>query len=282
MNSRPSLARVWPVLTASLFWLLAAAVAAEPGLSVSGNTHQGSALFVRVLELEEFKGATVRWDGADYPLGDRGEAVLPISIDTKGQQTLKVSLADGQQLERSFKVSKRNFGHQSISLNPTTLASYDDPRNKADDKKILKSLEDITGERLWNGDFNYPVEAPQTTGFGLRRTYNGWKKGWHKGLDLAGWEGQPVLAPAAGRVVHTARGLVNGNTVVVDHGLGVGSVYMHLLDIAVREGQTVKQGQQLGRVGGTGGFAPHLHWEVRVHGVPVHPKTFFNLPRGWR
>lgn len=267
-------------------FLLTALGWCEPTLSVTGNAYEGSVLFLRISDYEGEKAPmVVDWEGQTYDFVPHTEKVwktcLPLSIDSGGKQSLKVAIPSGKTWNRSVSVKRRSYGHQSISLNPATLASYDDPQNKADDEAILAELTKDRTSPLFGGDFRLPVKAPQTTGFGLRRTYNGWRKGWHKGLDLAGWEGEPVLSPAEGVVIHTARGVVNGNTVVVSHGSGVGSVYMHLNSIQVRKGQTLKKGQALGTVGGTGGFAPHLHWEVRVHGVPVNPKAFFQLPKSW-
>ena len=266
-----------------LFW--GPAAHSEPRLSVTGNPFEGSALFLRVLELEGEAAptATVESETHEFVLNDGvWETVVPLSIDSGGPRTLEVQVPGGPSWTRNLQVRKRHYGHQSISLNPTTLASYDNPRNKADDEAILEALLGDTATRAFDTDFSLPVEAPQTTGFGLRRTYNGWRKGWHKGLDLAGWEGEPVMAPANGIVLHTARGIVNGNTIVLSHGAGVGSTYLHLQRIIVKTGQEVRKGQQIGTVGGTGGFAPHLHWEVRVHGTPVHPKVFFKLPASWK
>lgn len=268
----------------SVLLMLSAPALAQPQLSVTGNSFEGSALFIRLSGVESEAPPKVTLEGETYqavPSEQGFEIVVPLSIDSGGSQTLVVETDDGQRWSRTLQVKTRHYGHQSISLSPSTLAGYDNPQNKADDAAILKVLQDDSEPRLFTTDFRYPVEAPQTTGFGLRRTYNGWKKGWHKGLDLAGWEGQPVKAPAPGLVLHTARGLVNGNTVVLSHGAGVGSSYLHLNSIQVKPGQRVKAGTVIGTVGGTGGFAPHLHWEVRVQGVPVHPKVFFQLPSGW-
>jgi murein DD-endopeptidase MepM/ murein hydrolase activator NlpD len=269
---------------ALLLGLFALPVCAEPALSVTGNAYEGSALFVRLSGSEGETPPAVEWESETYEMvpASQGEweSVIPISLDAGGSQTLKVSSGE-ESWNRTLQVKKRNYGHQSISLNPATLASYDKPQNKADDQTILDELEADRTSRLFGVNFQIPVEAPETTGFGLRRTYNGWRKGWHKGLDLAGWEGEAVASPTDAVVLHTARGVVNGNTVVLSHGAGVGSVYMHLNSIQVRAGQEVKQGQVIGTVGGTGGFAPHLHWEVRVHGVPVNPKLFFQLPKSW-
>lgn len=267
-----------------IFLSLVALASAEPALSVKGSTYEGSALFVRLADCPDESAPTAQIKGETYEFVSAGqgvwETVLPLSVESGGQVTLNVKCAD-QSWQRSFKVKSRNYGHQSITLPESTLANYDNPQNKADDQAIIDALEADSTERLFQGDFIYPVVAPETTGFGLQRLYNGWKKGWHKGLDLAGWEGEAVKAPADAVVVHTARGIVNGNTVVLSHGAGVGSVYIHLNSIQVSEGQSLKKGQVLGTVGGTGGFAPHLHWETRVHGEPVNPKLFFAVPEGW-
>lgn len=255
-------------------------VLAQSQLSVTGNAYQGSALFVRVTGEEK---PEVSLGDTDYPVtggAGRWETVLPLATECPSSVTLVVKTPE-QTWNRNVVVKSRSYGHQSIQISPSTLASYDKPQNKADDAAILKSLEEDRESRRFEADFDYPVKAPQTTGFGLKRTYNGWRKGWHKGLDLAGREGEPVKAPADGVVLHTARGVVNGNTVVLSHGAGVGTVYLHLNSIQVRPGQTVTRGQAIGTVGGTGGFAPHLHWEARVHGVPVNPKLFFHLPDSW-
>ena len=269
---------------AFLFFFLISVCSAQPTLSVKGNTYEGAALFLTLSECADKNPPTAEIEGATYDFLPGGEGqwelVVPLSTESGGPVQLTVKCAE-ESFQRSFQVKSRNYGHQSITLNPSTLAGYDDPQNKADDRKIIEALETDRTPKLFDGDFIYPVQAPQTTGFGLKRTYNGWKKGWHKGLDLAGWEGEAVKAPADAVVLHTARGIVNGNTVVLSHGGGVGSVYLHLNSIQVREGQELRKGQVLGTVGGTGGFAPHLHWETRVHGVPVNPKLFFSVPSGW-
>jgi len=271
-------------------WALADRILAQSEgvrLSVQGSAFQAYPLFVGVRSDPSLEEPHLEWEGKDYPLvwlADRSvwRAILPVGIDTSGKPVLKVKQSGSTLLERSIPVKPRDYGMQYLSINPDTLASYDDPQNKADDQAILASMKKLDTQQRWQGNFTYPCEAPETTGFGQRRLYNGWKKGWHKGLDLGGWEGQPVTSPAAGMVVHRARGLVNGNTLVLGHGLGLFSVYLHLNDIAVARGEEVQAGQTIASVGGTGGFAPHLHWEIRAFGGPVHPKAFFQLPADWR
>lgn len=263
--------------------LLGSVGRAQTRLSVQGSAVQGFPLFVTFFG-EAGDTVEAEWEGKRFPLGwgqDRWRGLVPISIDCKSRQTLRLLRGSETLQERVVPVAPRNYGTQYLSINPATLASYDDPRNKADDQAILATMKVLEPEPLWDAPFELPVDAPQTTGFGQRRLYNGWKKGWHKGLDLAGWEGQAVNAPANGKVVHRARGLVNGNTLVLSHGLGLFTVYMHLYGFSVEQGEAVQAGQKIAAVGGTGGFAVHLHWEARIAGVPVHPKAFFQLPRAF-
>lgn len=257
---------------------------AQPALSVSGNAYQGSALFVRLSGSDSAETPTASFDGKTYDLvrakSGEWETVVPVDIDAKPKLTLTVRQGEVSH-SRTVSIKKRSYGYQELWISEATLANYDTPQNKADDKKILDALTADREPRLFSGDFIQPVEAPETTGFGQKRLYNGWRKGWHKGQDLAGWEGQAVMSPSDGIVILVSRGVVNGNTLVLSHGAGVASVHLHLDSIQVTEGQRVRAGQVVATVGGTGGFAPHLHWETRVHGVPVFPKLFYSLPSGW-
>jgi len=129
-------------------------------------------------------------------------------------------------------------------------------------------------ERLWDGLFQVPVESPRvTSSFGSRRSYDGGPAtGYHAGTDFGGSEGTLIYAPASGIVVLAEELAVRGNAVVVDHGLGVLTGYWHLSGIAVEVGQPVVPGSLLGYMGTTGlSTGTHLHWELRVGGIPVDP-----------
>lgn len=261
---------------------------------MKGNPVQGNPLFVTVTAEPE-QSVEVEWVDLKIPklkTDKKGSLrfLVPVPVDTKtGSHSLQVKLGQAEEgqpeavvLSKKIVVTHRPFPTQYLTIPASTLASYDNPQNKADDKAILDSMKPFDRVQHWSTQFSIPVEARESTGFGQKRLYNGWKKGWHKGLDLAGWEGQPVLAPGGAKVLHTARGIVNGNTVVLGHGMGLATVYMHLNSIDVQAGSGVEEGHQIGTVGGTGGFAPHLHWEARVWGVPIDPKSLFSLPEGFR
>ncbi|MBR0518208.1 M23 family metallopeptidase [bacterium] len=132
--------------------------------------------------------------------------------------------------------------------------------------------------------FVKPVQGRTSTGYGLRRYYNDDPEPeFHKGIDIASWNGCNVVAPQNAVVVMAKENLIlHGNVIVLDHGRGVGSLYLHLGSISVKEGQYVKQGQVIGTIGSSGASTgPHLHWATYSHGVPVNPWQLFALPSSW-
>ena len=131
----------------------------------------------------------------------------------------------------------------------------------------------VTPDPLWQGLFAVPVSGRQTSPFAIRRSYNGGPPGsFHGGVDIAADAGVRVPASNRGRVVLAELLHVRGNTVILDHGMGVYTAYCHLSQIDVRKGQIVDKGQTVGLVGDTGvSTGPHLHWELRVTGKAVDP-----------
>ncbi len=146
------------------------------------------------------------------------------------------------------------------------------------------------GPPRWQGPFSWPIDIekwPTTSPYGVRRIYNeGVVRGYHTGQDIAAPEGTPVYAPAAGVVILAEPLQVRGNAVIIDHGAGVTSNYWHLSEIAVKAGQTVARGEVIGKVGTTGlSTGAHLHWEMRIYGIPVNPVPWTQDPgpaTGWK
>jgi murein DD-endopeptidase MepM/ murein hydrolase activator NlpD len=117
-----------------------------------------------------------------------------------------------------------------------------------------------------------PVTGPPTSSFGRRTLFNGAPRGQHRGTDFRAGEGAPVVAPNAGLVVLAGDLYFTGNTVVLDHGLRLFSVFAHLSHMAVREGTSVAAGELVGAAGATGRVTgPHLHWTVRLGEAAVDP-----------
>ncbi len=172
-------------------------------------------------------------------------------------------------------VASNNLPVQKIWLDKKTNSLKATKEEKAQVKAALRTLSDT---KLWSGPFIYPSNGRKSSPFGVKRSYNGAPvSSYHKGLDIAVPQGTPVKSPAKGKVVLTGyesnRFHVHGNTVVVDHGHGLTSIYMHLHTISVNEGDMLEKGDTLGTVGSTGiSTGPHLHWGTYLYGTSVDPE----------
>ena len=143
------------------------------------------------------------------------------------------------------------------------------------EKAVLDRLwEGQTGTRYWRGPFRPPLEEAGTgSGFGVRRIINGEPRAPHTGLDFTAAEGTPVLAANAGAVAAVEDQFFAGRAVILDHGLGLYTMYFHLLESLVKPGQQVERGERIGLVGKTGrATGAHLHWGARLHGARIDPR----------
>lgn len=179
-----------------------------------------------------------------------------------------------------------NRGHSSVQVNvagvnypaenidlPASVGGPLSVVSQAEFDQVEKLIRRFSPEKLWEGTFQMPVAGVTSSVFGARRSYgHGSIISQHTGWDLAAPQGELVKAPNRARVV-LATSLPNrGNTVILDHGLAVHSLYLHLSRSLVQEGEMVAKGQPIGHVGATGiATGPHLHWEMRVNGATVDP-----------
>jgi len=134
------------------------------------------------------------------------------------------------------------------------------------------------GERLWQDAFVRPVPDPSNSAFGTRSVFNGQPRSPHGGADFLSPSGRPIGAPSRSRVALARDLYYTGNTVILDHGLGLFSMFAHLSVIKVKDGDVVTAGQVIGEVGATGRVTgPHLHWTVRLNGTRVDPLSLLAL-----
>ena len=209
-----------------------------------------------------------------FPVNNGYRALLPTSpLDSAGKLTVRVT-GDGTTKNLGVWLKNREFPIQRIWL--SGKASRPATQLELDRVSEFKKL--VTPIKYWNGSFLKPNSNRVSTVYGVRRYYNGEFANdyYHKGVDYAGGYGSPIVAPAAGKVMLVGRedsGFhVHGNVVGVDHGQGLVSIFMHLQDINVAEGEMVNPGQRIGTVGSTGASTgPHLHWGLYLHGVAVDP-----------
>jgi murein DD-endopeptidase MepM/ murein hydrolase activator NlpD len=180
-------------------------------------------------------------------------------------------------------VTPKDYLIQRLTVNErmVTLAPEDRERARRESKIIRQTLATRSRVRKWRAPFLLPLEGPVSSPFGVRRVYNGKRRGYHSGLDIAGSRGDPVTVPAAGRVALVGEFFYTGNTVLLDHGLGLMAAYFHLDSVAVDEGQELTVGTPLGAVGSTGrSTGPHLHWGVYLCGVKVDPMSLIRIVGG--
>jgi murein DD-endopeptidase MepM/ murein hydrolase activator NlpD len=209
--------------------------------------------------------------------GERWALVGIHALTEVGAHPLKLSATDaeGQHTEVLLSVSvvDGSYGVENIVLPPDRSALLDPDLLKAERDRLAQVLGVFGRQQLWVGPFTVPVEGPITSQFGTRRSYNGGPaRSYHEGIDYDAPPGAAVLAANDGQVALAEPLTVRGNAVIVDHGLGVHSGYYHLSEISVQEGQQVKKGDVVGKVGDTGlATGPHLHWEIRVSGINVNP-----------
>ncbi|WP_299408019.1 M23 family metallopeptidase [Acaryochloris sp. IP29b_bin.148] len=237
---------------------LAITVKPDPGEQLT----QAPIVKVAGKKIPTYRIATNRW-----------RALLPtIPLEKHGRRSLVVT---GNQQTRNMMlwIGKKWFPTQSIWLPPGKGSGTDFEFDRVDAFKAI-----VSPQKLWSGKFLRPNNGPLTAGYGIKRIYNGdySDPDYHRGLDYAGWGGSPVKASAAGQVRLVGRESkgfrLHGNIVGIDHGQGVNTVYLHLRNINVQEGQRVRAGQIIGTVGSTGASTgPHLHFGLNVNGQAVDP-----------
>jgi murein DD-endopeptidase MepM/ murein hydrolase activator NlpD len=154
-------------------------------------------------------------------------------------------------------------------------------RIEQESKRVNAIFGTITPGRIWNGSFLVPVPGNVISDFGKRSIYNGRPRSPHTGVDFRGAVGMHIRAPNAGIVVLAADLYFSGNTVIIDHGLGLYSYLGHMSDLSVKEGERVEAGDTVGSLGSTGrATGPHLHWSIRLVGTRVDPMSLLKLLGG--
>jgi len=239
---------------------------------------QGAVFTVGLRNSKPASNATATFAGLNYPMlwtGDMWWAVIGVAADLVADQYQVQVIEDGLINLPSvvLTVMEAAFPEELIELAPEQSQLLTDPAAIEEENQLLASTyATVTPERLWSGPFVLPAAGPTGDLFGMRRSFNGGPFSQHTGVDILAGDGQPVVAANSGRVAFAGELHLRGGTVIIDHGVGVFSGYHHLSQVLVAAGQDVVQGEVIGNVGGTGlATAPHLHWEIVVHGVRVDP-----------
>ncbi len=281
------------LLTHLVLALLPGSLLAAQGVEGRYSGKQGQVLVVKVpLEDESatvqgtFLGRSIRFfpdPRLDEPKGFVG--LLGIDLqDEPGTHDLLVELKQGEQsrtLSYSVTVLKEKFQVEHLTL-PKDKVDLDEKavaRWKAEQEQIKTGLAVDSQTRLWQPGFVEPVNGRRTGIFGSVRIMNGQPRNPHNGEDISAPLGTPVAATNDGVVRLAVDHFFSGKGIFLDHGLGFYSMYFHLSEVLVKDGDVVKAGQIVGKVGATGrATGPHLHWGVKLNGARVNPYSLLDLP----
>ncbi len=272
------------VLTAALA-SLALAARAVPALSVAiaaRSIQPGELTLLTLTTGRPASAVRVRAFDREVPAvrtsASAWQAIVGIDLDVKpGRYVVSFETSGGGAPESTtydLIVRAKSFPTRVLTVDPAFVNPPADvmPRVLQDAADLAACWAHSAPERLWTEPFVRPVPQPANSAFGTRSVFNGQPKSPHGGADFLSPAGTPIAAPNAGRVVIARDLYYTGNTVVIDHGLGLFSLLAHMSAIEVHDGDRVAAGDIVGRVGATGRVTgPHLHWTVRVDGARVDP-----------
>jgi hypothetical protein len=263
------------------------------GLDGQISGKQGQVLVVRVGPearptevVGRFIGRTIPFFPDPDPVpGGHYTALLGIDIqDAPGTHELVIEIRESAGLKRlsyNVLVLKEKFPVQRLTL-PKDMVDLDEAtlgRVKAEQEQVQAVFDMVTPGRRWSAGFIEPVQGTISGAFGRARMINGQPRSPHSGEDISAEAGTAVLATNDGVARLTVDHYFAGRGVLLDHGLGLHSMYFHLSEVLVREGDPVARGQVIGRVGASGrATGPHLHWGVRLNGARVDPYALLHLP----
>jgi murein DD-endopeptidase MepM/ murein hydrolase activator NlpD len=206
-------------------------------------------------------------------------ALVPVDINTAPDKySLRVRQGEEEQTvyirvrSHEFKTIKLTLPEGKVTLSPENQIRANE------EHLLLEKIWTKATELSWKGRFTVPLDTEISTLFGVKRIMNEKKTSVHRGMDFRGKTGTPVKAINSGTVVLSEDLFYGGNTLIVDHGMGLYSVYMHLSELNASKGDAVLKEQVIGFVGSSGRVTgPHLHLSVKLNGVSVNPGSLFDL-----
>ncbi len=243
-------------------------------LSISGELTQGG--FLRGRVPDEAAAATLA--GEALTVGEDGSFFAAFDRDSPGQLQLEVILQDGKVRHETLSIAPREWQISRVNIAKRGGGSSEVwwQKRKPEWEAITAARSLETGAQGWRQDFIWPVKGRISGLFGRQRIYRGEPGSYHSGIDIAPGHGVPFVAPADGVVVLARSGFsLEGNLIIIDHGGGLNSAFLHASKILVEEGEAVTQGQPIGHVGSTGrSTGPHLHWSLKWNDARLDPLLF--------
>jgi murein DD-endopeptidase MepM/ murein hydrolase activator NlpD len=201
-----------------------------------------------------------------------GAYAIQLSAQTSAGQTLAY--------QQEIRVERQRYPRVMLKVpSRYTAPSPEEQREIAQDKEVkAQAFKVVSTDREWQGPFDAPVKAPISDVFGVERVFNGAVQSTHQGLDFRAPSGTSVAAANRGTVILARPLFFEGNCIVIDHGQGLLTLYLHLSELRVKEGDEVAKGQTIALSGGTGrATGPHLHLAVRWQGIYLNPRVLLSL-----
>ncbi len=251
----------------------------------SAFTVQGSLLLAEVTAAKVMQEVRGEWNGRAMALWTEGgsnktlHGLIGVDLEKPaGNYEWKIGWADkdGNPVSCSAVVTVRlaKFPTEQLKVEKQFVQPDPEQQKRAEEeqKRMRTIFDTVTLERLWDGAFHLPLKDVSTGGnFGRRRILNGQARSPHAGVDFPAPKGTPVFAAQSGKVVVAEDLYYSGNTVVIDHGYGIYTLYAHLSEVEVKVGDLVANNAEIGKVGATGRVTgPHLHWGLTVQHARVN------------
>ncbi|WP_240330738.1 M23 family metallopeptidase [Sphingorhabdus sp. Alg239-R122] len=240
---------------------------------LSGDAIQGGVMLGTV------PGGTTSllFGGQEIPFDDEGNFIIAFNRDAPSSAYVSALLRDGRKIDRRINVAPRKWNIERVNIarrRSGPSAAFQKIR-APEIAQIVAARKIRSDSQGWRQKFIWPAKGRISGRFGSQRIYRGEPGSYHSGMDIAtGESGTPFVAPADGVVILATKRpfSLEGNLLMIDHGMGLNSAFLHLSKIAVREGDTVRQGQYLGNIGSTGrATGPHLHWGMKWNAARIDP-----------
>ena len=220
--------------------------------------------------------SSVEFLGKSYLLDSKGYLAIGLGRDVSGKHRITITSPSGEVKRSTLNIASRQYKVQRVNGVPPSRVTPPDEvakRIAAEAAQVREARANVGDYDFWRTDtFQWPIKGRVTGVYGSERFYNGIASGSpHWGIDLAAPKGEPVYAPAGGKIVLAEDDLYySGGTIILDHGAGVSSTFLHLSSVDVKVGQWVKKGEPIAAVGSTGrSTGPHLDWRMNVRDVRI-------------
>tara|TARA_B100001123_G_scaffold433188_1_gene557435 strand:- start:83 stop:946 length:864 start_codon:yes stop_codon:yes gene_type:complete len=248
-------------------------------LDIKGSFTQGGLLFGKTDSQSK-----IFFNNKNIFVNENGDFVLALGRDEELENLIVIQASNKKETYK-IRISKRKYKIQRIDglpKNKVTPNSEELKRIKQESKKIKKSKNVFLNKTLYKSGFIWPVKGIITGKYGNQRILNGKPRRPHYGLDIAAASGTKIISPSDAKVILTMEdSFFNGKMIILNHGLGLNSIYSHLNKIYVNEGDEIKRGDLIGEVGNTGrSTGPHLDWRINVYNIAVDPELLLlNQPQ---